>query len=147
MLPFPQIFTKTFKIMTNLEKLYTERVKAKEDARQAQINAGIKDRDERMKAFKKFFDQISFLNNYGYKWEILSYCNNGNDCCRSYYDWRIVIIDRTIKTSPFENIICKEINGVVKGKWEPTMLGSGRHVKGQDKDGWFTVEQLIVALS
>lgn len=124
-----------------------ERVNAKNDARQAEIDKYIKKRDERMKVFKKFFDQISFLNNHGFMWEIYSSCNNGNDCCMPRYAWEIVLINKTMATSPFEMIICKEIGGEVKGKWRPTILGHGRYVHGQDKDGWFTPEQLILALS
>ena len=65
----------------------------------------------------------------------------------AYYAWRVYIMNRTIATSPFESIIVNEIDGEIKGKWEPTILGHGRYVAGQDKDGWFTPEQLVCALS
>lgn len=133
--------------MTNLEELYIKRVNAKNDAVQAEIDKQIKIRDEKLEVCKRFFEQISFLNNHGFKWEIHASCNNGHDCCMAYYGWRVYIFNRTIATSPFEDIICKEFDGEVKGKWVPTILGHGRYVEGQDKDGWFTAEQLVMALS
>ena len=133
--------------MANLEELYIKRVNAKNEARQAEIDKQLKIRDEKIATCQKFLDQILFLNNYGYKWYIFSYCNNGDDCCRAFYGWRVAISNKTIATSPFETIICKEFDGEVKGKWEPCMLGSGRFVEGQDENGWFTAEQLVKALS
>lgn len=133
--------------MTNLEELYIKRVNAKNDAVQTEIDKQIKIRDEKLRVCKRFFEQISFLNNHGFKWEIYASCNNGHDCCMAYYGWSVLILNRTIATSPFESIICKEFDGEVKGKWEPTILGHGRYVEGQDKDGWFTAEQLVMALS
>lgn len=133
--------------MANLEQLYTKRVQDKNNERQKLIDKYEKIRDEKVDTCKKFFDQISFLNKYGFKWEIFTHCNNGSDCRMAYYEYRVLILNRTCETSPFESIICKEFNGVVKGKWEPCILGHGRYVKGQDEDGWFTPEQLVVALS
>ena len=133
--------------MDNLENLFIHRVNARNAAEQAKYDEQLKIRDRKLELAQKFYDQISFLNKYGFKWEICSYCNNGDDCCMAYYAWRVFIINRTIATSPFETIIVDEINGEVKGKWQPTILGHGRYVEGQDKNGWFTPEQLVIALS
>jgi len=133
--------------MTNLEKLYTSRISERNAAEQAKYDAQFKIKEKRVEMAQKFLDQISFLNKYGYKWELHAYCNNGDDCCMPYYAWRVYIMNKTIATSPFESIIVDEIDGEIKGKWEPTILGHGRYVAGQDKKGWFTAEQLIIALS
>ena len=133
--------------MANLEELYTSRINARTAAEQAKYDAQFAIKEKRVELAQKFLDQISFLNKYGFKWELRAHCNNGNDCCMDYYAWRVYLLNRTIATSPFESIIVDEIDGEIKGKWEPTILGHGRYVAGQDKDGWFTPEQLIVALS
>ena len=133
--------------MANLEELYTRRINARNEAEQAKYNEQLKIKERRVELAQKFLDQISFLNKYGFKWELRAYCNNGNDCCMAYYAWRVFLLNRTIATSPFETIIVAEVDGEIKGKWEPTILGHGRYVAGQDKDGWFTPEQLVCALS
>ena len=131
----------------NLEELYTSRINARNYAEQAAYDAQLKIKEKKVELAQKFLDQISFLNKYGFRWELFASCNNGHDCCMGKYEWRVLLINRTIATSPFESIIVKEVDGEVKGKWEPTSLGNGRHVAGQDKDGWFTPKQLIMAFS
>ena len=134
--------------MADLEELFLKRVKAKDEARQAEIDKYIKIRDERLELCKRFFEQISFLNNYGFRWEIRSYCNNGSDCCMPRYAWIVGIVNHTIATSPFESFLqVKEINGELRARFSPTILGKGRFVKGQDKEGYFTAEQFIIAFS
>lgn|GEM_PF-4765988 len=133
--------------MGNLEELYKSRINARNEAEQAKYNAQLKIKEKRVEMAQKFLDQISFLNKYGFKWELRAYCNLGRDCCMDYYAWRVYIHNPTIATSPFETIIVDEIDGEIKGKWERSILGHGRYVEGQDKDGWFTPEQLICALS
>lgn len=132
--------------MNNLEELYAKRMAAKSEAEQAKYNEQLQSRDRRVALAQRFLDQILFLNNYGYKWKLWTSCNMGSDCCAPYYWWRVILMDNTIATSPFENIIVEEIDGELKGKWEPTILGHGRAVEGS-KDGWFTPEQLVMALS
>lgn len=130
----------------NLEEIYAHRMAAKSAAEQAKYDKQVKIRDERVALAQKFLDKIIFLNKYGYKWELFTSCNMGSDCCMPYYGWHVLILNRTIATSPFESIIVREIDGEIKGMWEPTILGHGRHVEGQ-VNGWFTAEQLIMELS
>ena len=130
----------------NLEELYMQRMANKSAAEKQKYEEQLKIRDERVALAQKFLDQIIFLNKHGYKWELFTSCNMGSDCCAPYYRWRVILKNRTIVTSPFESIIVKEIDGEVKGMWEPSILGDGRHVEGQ-KDGWFTPEQLVMELS
>ena len=132
--------------MENLEKIYKERIFSKIEKDQKNYDEELKIKERKVNLARRFLDEISFLNNYGYCWEILALCNNGKDCCKPYYGWRVIINNRTIATSPFESIIVDEIDGEIKGKWEPTILGHGRDVDGS-KDGWFTPKQLILALS
>lgn len=133
--------------MEKLEELYRSRVAARNAAEQAKYDAQFEIKERKVELAQKFLDKIIFLNKYGFKWKILAYCNYGRDCCMAYYAWRVILTNSTIATSPFESIIVDEIDGEIKGKWEPTILGHGRYVAGQDKDGWFTPEQLVVALS
>lgn len=134
--------------MENLEQLFKQRINAKEEKRQAEIDKYIKIRDEKIDLCRKFLAQIEFLNKYGFKWEILSYCNNGNDCCRPYYAWNVCLHNRTMATSPFESkLYVKEIDGEIKATFMHTILGHGRYVEGQDKNGYFTAKQFILAFS
>lgn len=124
--------------MGKLETLYVNRMNAKNAAEREKRVAIVKKRETTIEMTRKFFDQISFLNKYGFKWEILI---SRNECTDVY------IVNKTIATSPFERIIVSEINGEVKGKWAECILGHGRYVEGEDKNGWFSPEQLIIALS
>ncbi len=134
--------------MTDLEKLYTSRVAEHNDNVRREIEKYEKIRDEELKICKRFFDKISFLNNYGFKLELMASCNNGRDCCMPRYAWNVYIRNRTMATTPFESIIdVKEFGGEVKARFRPTILGSGRYVKGADKDGYFTAEQFVMAFS
>lgn len=117
--------------MEKLETLFVSRMNAKKAAEQEKRVAIAKKREAAVEMTRKFFDQISFLNKYGFNWEIAD----------------VYIINKTMATSPFERIIVSEINGEVKGKWAECILGHGRYVKGEDKNGWFSPEQLIIALS
>ena len=132
----------------NLEQLFNERVKAKNDAMQAEKDKYIAIRDENVKVYQRFLDQISFLNNYGFRWKLWVSCNNGHDCCMPRYAWEILLINNTIATTPFESQLnVKEVDGELKARFRPTILGRGRYVNGQDKDGWFTAEQFVLAFS
>jgi len=133
--------------MANLEELYTSRINAKNEARNAERDKELEIKEKRVAMAQKFLDQISFLNKYGFNWKISAYCNNGHDCCMGYYAWNVKLVNNTMATNPFEKIIVDEINGEIKGRWETSILGHGRFVDGQDKEGWFTPRQLICALS
>lgn len=134
--------------MEKLEQIFTQRIKAKNDERQAQIEKYLKIRDAEIKLCKKFLSQIEFLNKYGFRWELRFSCNNGHDCCMPYYAWNVYLFNPNMATSPFEScLIVKEINGEIKAKFRPTILGNGRYVEGQDKNGYFTAEQFVIAFS
>lgn len=124
--------------MEKLEALYVSRMNAKNAAEREKRVAIVKKREATIEMVRKFFDQISFLNKYGFNWEI----RISRDECTDVY-----IVNKTMATSPFETIIVSEINGEVKGRWRECVLGHGRYVEGEDKNGWFSPEQLIVALS
>lgn len=131
----------------DLEQLYTSRINRRNAEEQAKYDAEYAIKERRVNLAQQFLGQISFLNKYGFKWELLAYCNNGHDCCMAYYAWSVTLVNKTIATSPFEIIVVDEIEGEIKGRWMNTILGHGRYVEGQDKDGWFTAEQLVMALS
>jgi len=134
--------------MNDLEKLYIQRLQEKDAAKQEVIKKHIAIRDKKIELCHLFLKKIEFLNKYGFRWELRAHCNNGNDCCMGYYEWNVYLFNPTMATTPFENtLIVKEIEGEIKAKFRPTILGHGRHVKGQDKDGYFTAEQFVMAFS
>lgn len=128
--------------MTDLEKLYTSRINAIHQSKQARYDEALRIAEKEEKVARKFLEQISFLNNYGFNWHVAKIKDDNNQ-----YGWIVYLLNQTMMTSPFEQIIVKEFNGEVKGKWMPCRLGKGRYVKGADNEGWFTPEQLIKAFS
>ncbi len=127
--------------MADLEELYKSRISARIAREQRMRDIALAQKEKDVEIAQKFFDKISFLNNYGFNWELFTMYDS--DC--NY--WRVFLINRNCRTSPFEDIIVAEINGEIKGKFSPTILGKGRHIEGQDGNGWFTPEQLVMAFS
>lgn len=67
--------------------------------------------------------------------------NPGQDNSYPRFHWEITL---KAKFHVFFTLECRMENDVAMARFKPTMLWSSPHIKGQNKDGYFTAEQFAI---